>query len=58
MNPTKKQPLFMVTGASGVGKSTVCANISQIGMPIVLCGCTTPEQNEFHEERKLFEKFG
>jgi len=97
LNPTKKQPLFMVTGASGVGKSTicsilfrneikyivmdsdllwngvydtpdddyhnwkklwlnVCASISQIGMPVVLCGCTTPEQNELLEERKLFTK--
>ena len=97
MNITKKQPLFMITGASGVGKSSVCnilfrnetkyivmesdllwdgvydtpdddyhnwrklwlnicANISQIGMPVVLCGCTTPDQNELHEERKLFTK--
>ena len=24
MQPTKKMPLFRVTGASGVGKSTVC----------------------------------
>ena len=80
MKPTNKQPLFIVTGASGVGKSTLCeqlflrekeyivmesdllwnnfyntldddyceyrrlwmrtcANISQIGMPVVLCGC-------------------
>ena len=24
MKPEKKQPLFIVTGASGVGKSTMC----------------------------------
>ena len=24
MTPTKKQPLFIVSGASGVGKSTLC----------------------------------
>ena len=97
MKPTRKQPLFMITGASGVGKSTVCeilfrnetkyivmdgdllwngvydtpdddyyewrklwlnvcASISQIGMPVVLCGCTTPEQNELLEEKNLFTK--
>ena len=95
MTPTKKQPLFIITGASGVGKSAtceilfqneseyivmesdllwnevyntpetnyhdyrklwmqVCANISQIGKPVVLCGCAVPEQFEAHEERKLF----
>ncbi len=97
MNPTKKQPLFVITGASGVGKSTacnilfeneknyivmesdllwnntyntteddyrgyrklwmlICANISQIGKPVVLCGCALPKQFEFHEERSLFTK--
>jgi Predicted GTPase len=95
MTPTKKQPLFIITGASGVGKSTtceilfqseskyivmesdllwneiyntpetnyndyrklwlqVCANISQIGKPVVLCGCAVPEQFEACEERELF----
>lgn len=95
MTPTKKQPLFIITGASGVGKSTmceilfqdeidyivmesdllwhdihntpqdnyhnyrklwmnVCANISQIAKPVVLCGCATPEQFENQEERVLF----
>ena len=85
MNPTKKQQLFIITGASCVGKSTlceqlflkekeyivmesdllwnkiyntpndnyceyrrlwmkVCSNISQIGKPVVLCGCAVPEQ--------------
>ncbi len=95
MLPTKKHPLFIVTGASGVGKSTmceilfqneaeyivmesdllwhdvyntpeddytnyrrlwmrVCANISQSGKPVVLCGCSVPEQFETHSERSLF----
>lgn len=95
MTPTKKQPLFIVTGASCAGKSTMCsqlflneseyivmesdilwnnsyntpennyseyrrmwmrlcANISQIGKPVVLCGCATPEQFENHPERGLF----
>ena len=87
MKPDKKFPLFIVSGASGVGKSTMCeilfkketdyivlesdilwqevfntpqdnyrnfrevwmtmcANVSQIGMPVVLCGCGIPEQFE------------
>lgn len=87
MEPTKKLPLFIITGASCVGKSTtsevlfkneteyivmesdllwhdvyntpeddyrsyrelwlnVCANISQIGKPVVLCGCSVPKQFE------------
>lgn len=95
MNPTKKQPLFIITGASCVGKSTmsevlfqsethyivmesdllwndsyntpeddyhayrelwlrVCANISQIGKPVVLCGCATPKQFEECNERSFF----
>ncbi len=95
MKPNKKLPLFIITGASGVGKSTtseilfqnetdyivlesdllwhemyntpddnyrqyrklwlnVCANISQIGKPVVLCGCVTPEQFNVCEERNLF----
>ena len=95
MTPTKKQPLFIISGASGVGKSTmceilfknesdyivmesdllwhdiyntpednyqnyrklwmrVCANISQIGKPVVQCGCAVPEQFENHDERDLF----
>ena len=95
MTPTNKQPLFIITGASCVGKSTMCeelfkkekdyiviesdllwnsifdtpdndyceyrrlwmrlcANISQIGMPIVLCGCATPAQFEQQPERKYF----
>jgi energy-coupling factor transporter ATP-binding protein EcfA2 len=95
VNPTKKMPLFVITGASGVGKSTIskmlyeneknyivlesdilwderfntpednyrkyrelwmrlCANISQIGLPVVLCGCALPEQFEFCIERKYF----
>lgn len=32
----------------------MCANISQIGKPVVLCGCAVPEQFEFHQERDLF----
>lgn len=97
MKPTKKNKLFIVTGASGVGKSTacevlfqketryivmesdllwsdihntpedgyrayrelwlnVCASISQIGLPVVLCGCTLPEQNDVCEARKYFSE--
>ncbi|MDF2944650.1 MAG: nucleoside kinase [Herbinix sp.] len=96
MEPTKKQQLFVITGASGVGKSTVseilfknekeyiimesdllwnniyntpqnnyreyrelwlkvCCNISQIGLPVVLCGCVTPEQFELCDARKFFK---
>ena len=95
MTPTNKQPLFIVSGASGVGKSTLCeqlfqkekdyivlesdllwderfntpqnnyceyrrlwmrmcANIAQIGLPVVLCGCAVPEQFESQPERALF----
>lgn len=91
----KKLPLFLVTGASGVGKSslcqqllnreteyivmesdilwhdrfntpedgyrayretwlTLCAHISQIGKPVVLCGCVTPEQLETLKSRSFF----
>lgn len=95
MKPTMKQPLFIITGASCVGKSTLCeqlfqnekkyivmendllwndiyntpeddyqtyrklwmkmcASISQIGMPVVLCGCAIPKQFEEQLERVLF----
>lgn len=95
MTPTNKQPLLIISGASGVGKSTLCeqlfqrekdyivlesdllwderyntpqdnycayrrlwmrmcANISQIGLPVVLCGCALPEQFGFQPERALF----
>ena len=95
MIPTNKQKLFIITGASCVGKSAlcnelfleekeyivmesdllwnsiyntpennyceyrrlwmrVCANIAQIGKPIVLCGCATPEQFENQPERDFF----
>ncbi|MDR2505854.1 MAG: AAA family ATPase [Oscillospiraceae bacterium] len=96
MIPTKKQPLFIVSGASGVGKScacevlfqretdyvvlesdilwnnifdgdpddgyrayrelwlTMCANISQIGKPCVLCGCGEPRHFEVCGARKYF----
>ncbi len=95
MKPTNKQPLFIITGASCVGKSTLCellflgekeyivmesdllwddryntpeddyceyrrlwmrmcANISQIGKPVVLCGCAVPKQFENQPERELF----
>lgn len=95
MKPTKRQPLFIVTGASCVGKSTICeqlfvnekdyivmesdllwndiyntpdddfcvyrrlwmricSNISQIGKPVVLCGCAVPKQFENQPERGLF----
>ena len=95
MRLTNKQPLFIVTGVSCVGKSTicnellinekeyivmesdllwndiyntpeddyfeynrlwlrVCANISQAGKPVVLCGCRVPKQLENLPERELF----
>lgn len=95
MIPSNKQPLFIITGASGAGKSTtcellfqneteyivmesdllwhdmyntpednyrkyrelwlrVCANISQIGKPVILCGCVTPEQFNVCNEKVLF----
>ncbi len=97
MRPTKRNRLFIVTGASCVGKTTtceilfknekdyivmesdllwsdvfntpednyrayreiwmsLCSNISQIGMPVVLCGCATPEQFEVCDNRKYFSK--
>ena len=95
MNPRRRMPLFIITGASCVGKSTmcevlfrnekkyivmesdvlwndmyntpnddyrayrelwmrVCKNVSQIGMPVVLCGCAVPKQFEHCDERKNF----
>ena len=95
MTPTRKQPLLIVTGASCVGKSTLCellfqkeqayivlesdllwndcyntpqdeyktyrrlwlrlcAQIAQIGKPVVLCGCALPQQFERQPERALF----
>lgn len=95
MTPTNKQPLFIITGASCTGKSTlcgelfknetdyivlesdllwnniyntpeddyreyrrlwmrICANISQIGKPVVLCGCAVPAQFEDQPERGYF----
>ena len=97
MNPTKKMPLFIITGASGVGKSTIseklfeqekkyivlesdilwderyntpeddyreyrelwlrlCNNVSQIGLPVVLCGCAVPKQFENCIERRFFSE--
>ena len=97
MQPTKKQDLFIITGASGVGKTSacevlfqketdyivmesdllwrsefnnpendyqeyrslwmrVCANIAQIGMPVVLCGCGIPKQFELRGERTFFKE--
>ncbi len=32
----------------------VCKNISQIGMPVVLCGCSVPKQFEQLDERRSF----
>ena len=95
MTPAKRLPLFIISGASGVGKSTlceilfqsesdyvvmegdllwheiyntpeddyqtyrklwmrVCASISQIGKPVVLCGCAVPVQYENQDERGMF----
>lgn len=34
----------------------VCSNISQIGMPVVLCGCATPKQFEVCDLKKYFSK--
>lgn len=34
--------------------ATLCANIMQIGKPVVLCGCAVPEQFEKQPERSLF----
>lgn len=92
-----RMPLFIITGASGAGKSTVCRqlflkekdyivmesdilwnsyfnhpennyreyrevwlrmckNISQIGKPVVLCGCAVPEQFENCLERRYFSE--
>ena len=97
MMPDKKLPLFIVSGASGVGKTSaceilfqkesryivmesdllwrdffdtpednyrefretwmrVCASISQIGLPVVLCGCGLPEQFEECEARAYFSE--
>ncbi|MFW6287705.1 MAG: hypothetical protein ACOC2J_03035 [bacterium] len=90
-----RMPLFCITGASGIGKSTICRelflrekeyivlesdilwndlyntpednyreynelklrlckNISQIGKPVVLCGCSTPQGIEVCKERRYF----
>lgn len=95
MTPTRKQQLFFISGASCVGKTTlceelfrreseyivlesdliwraeydtpednyrafrqtwmrICSNVSQIGLPVVLCGCVLPEQLEPLPERALF----
>lgn len=92
-----QMPLFIITGASGVGKTTIseqlfqkekdyivmesdllwddsfnvpennyrefrelwlrmCKNISQIGNPVVLCGCAVPEQFEGCLERRYFSE--
>jgi broad-specificity NMP kinase len=97
MKSNKKLPLFIITGASGIGKSTlskvlfdneeryivlesdllwsdyydtpeddyenyrklwlrICSSISQIGMPVVLCGCAVPAQFEIHSERQAFSE--
>lgn len=97
MEPTKRNKLFIITGASCIGKSTaseilfksekdyivmesdllwsdvyntpednyrayrelwmrLCGNISQIGMPVVLCGCAIPEQFEVCDARKYFSE--
>lgn len=97
MTPTRKGPLFIVTGASCAGKSTlcqelfrrerdyivlesdllwqeqyntpedgygayrslwmrVCADVGQVGLPVVLCGCGVPEQFETRKERELFTR--
>lgn len=95
MELKRRLPLFLVTGASCSGKSTLCqelldrerdyivmesdilwnevydtpedgycayretwlelcANISQAGRPVVLCGCVTPDQLERLSGRSLF----
>jgi broad-specificity NMP kinase len=95
--PTRRNNLFIITGASCIGKTTaceilfinekeyivmesdllwsnvyntpednyriyrelwmrLCSNISQIGLPVVLCGCAIPEQYEMCDARKYFSK--
>ena len=34
----------------------LCANISQIGKPVVLCGCGIPKQFESRPEREWFQQ--
>jgi len=36
MTPTKKQPLFIISGASGVGKSSICVKYCFKGKPNIL----------------------
>ena len=98
VNDIKRLPLFLITGASGVGKSTIaaelfrnekdyiviegdilwnqvyntpeddyrkyrelqlrlCKNISQGGKPVVLCGCSVPNQFEKCIESRYFSSF-
>lgn len=47
---THLKTIIMLTGSFG----RVCANISQIGKPVVLCGCVTPKQFEGCDARSLF----
>ena len=95
MKATKKLPLFVISGASCVGKTAMCevlfqretqyivldsdllwndvyntpeddyrkyreiwlrlsSNISQIGMPVVICGCAVPKQYEQCKSRNNF----
>jgi energy-coupling factor transporter ATP-binding protein EcfA2 len=57
--PFLRLPLFVVTGASGAGKSTVCQQLigmlrGQCGLPVVLCGTAVPVQVEPCPERRYF----
>ncbi len=50
MRCTIRQAMIIVlTAACGT-----CACISQIGKPVVLCGCAVPKQFENHPEREWF----
>ena len=49
MLPTNKQPLFIISGASGVGKSTLCEQLFQKEKDYIV-----PEQIECQPERTLF----
>jgi len=97
MIPTKRNDLYIITGASCIGKTSaceilfinekdyivmesdllwsnvyntpednyrtyrelwmrLCSNISQIGLPVVLCGCAIPEQFEVWDVESISQR--